>query len=67
MREDVREDQHVNVNQKNNDGGTGLHWACDNGHLEVVKYLVEKAGANKNIRTSSFGYTPLDLAKKLQL
>ena len=32
------------VNTKNNEGNTPLHWAALNGHLEVVKLLVENGG-----------------------
>ena len=31
----------ANVNCKDNDGWTPLHWSSYNGHLNVVKYLIE--------------------------
>lgn len=41
---------------------TPLHFAAAQGHLELVKYLVEK-GANPALRNKS-GRTPYDLAKR---
>lgn len=40
----------INVFSNRKKGWTGLHWACGNGDLAVVKYLVEEAHARKNIR-----------------
>ena len=41
-----------------NDGPTPLHLAVANGHLEVVRFLVE-SGANKDQGTTDDGATPL--------
>ncbi len=46
---------------------TSLHYACKNGHLDVVKFLVSQAGVYINpacsvSRSSEFFTTPLDLA-----
>ena len=32
-----------------NDGNTCLHWAAQEGHLAVVKYLVEECEFNPNL------------------
>ncbi|KAL5331401.1 hypothetical protein ACEPPN_000931 [Leptodophora sp. 'Broadleaf-Isolate-01'] len=42
-------------------GRTPLHWAAMNGHIEVVKQLLEK-GANVAVANSSGGWTPLHQA-----
>ena len=63
--EDVKffvEKQGVNVNAKNQYGGTPLHTAAlANPNLEVLMYLISQ-GANANIKDNT-GFTPLDLAK----
>jgi len=48
----------VNVNQKGIQGETPLLRACQRGHENIVKYLVEH-GANVNIKTYT---TPLKVA-----
>ena len=35
------EEQHYDVNLKGFEGKTLLHWACEGGHLDVVKYLID--------------------------
>ncbi|ORY30905.1 ankyrin [Rhizoclosmatium globosum] len=45
------------------DGGTALHWACLNGHLEIVKVLV-KLGANIGAKNLE-GKSPLGLAEMM--
>lgn len=57
----------VDVNLRDHSNKTPLHWACEGGHLETVKLLVEN-GANLEA-TSSVGYnhslkTPLYYAAK---
>ena len=29
----------LDVNKKDNDGETGFHYACSNGHLAIVEYF----------------------------
>ena len=49
----------VNVNAAMTDGGTtALMWACEEGHLEIVRCLVEH-GANLNAATTDGGMTAL--------
>ncbi|VDI45785.1 Hypothetical predicted protein [Mytilus galloprovincialis] len=43
------------------DGKTALHFAAQNGHLQVTKYLVEVAGISHLVSTRK-GETPYDLA-----
>ena len=49
------------MNVKNNYGRTGLHLAAENGKLEVVKYLLEKGGAEVNVQNKG-GWTALHYA-----
>ena len=51
----------ADVNIKDNDGDTPLHYAASGGHLDVVKFLVEN-GADVNAK-DKYGRTPLDVAK----
>ena len=51
-----------NVNAKDEDGYTLLHYAAEEGNLEVAKFLVSK-GANAKAKNND-GATPLDLAKE---
>ncbi|ETB57793.1 hypothetical protein YYC_04608 [Plasmodium yoelii 17X] len=48
------------INEKNRDGLTPLHYACDRGFLDIVKFLI-KAGANIN-EEDSFGDSVLHIA-----
>ncbi|GBB96938.1 hypothetical protein RclHR1_02880004 [Rhizophagus clarus] len=48
----------VDINAKDNQGLTLLHWASDRGHLEIVKLLIEK-GADVNIMSEEENETPL--------
>ncbi len=50
----------VDVNAKNDDGWTALHWASRNGHTEIVKLLI-KAWASVNTK-NNYGLTALMLA-----
>jgi ankyrin repeat protein len=50
-------DHGADVNAKNENGETPLHYAASNGHLPIVQYLVQH-GANMNIGTWK-GETPL--------
>jgi len=51
------------VEAKDNDGWTPLHYASCEGHLTVVQYLVEQAGATVEA-TNKKGQTPLDVARE---
>ncbi|KAG6682615.1 hypothetical protein I3842_13G152100 [Carya illinoinensis] len=48
------------LNAFNEEKNTPLHWACLNGHLEVVKKLI-LAGANVSV-LNSYEKTPMDEA-----
>ena len=51
----------VNVNEAQGDGMTAIHWAAENGNLEIAKALIA-AKANQNVKTKIGSYTPLHLA-----
>jgi hypothetical protein len=53
----------ANVNTRDEDGLTPLHNAAANGHLDVVKLLLEK-GADPALRSNG-DWTPLDIARAL--
>lgn len=50
-------DQGADVNHRGFFGGTALHWAAGNGHLETVQLLLSR-GARKDIRCEKFQATP---------
>lgn len=50
------------IYKNDQEGWTILHCACNQGHLEIVKYLIEKKHMNPNIKDSKSGYTGLQLA-----
>src|SRR5215467_14021541 len=54
-------DHGVDVNAKTRYGATALSYACDKGHLEVVKLLIER-GADPNVRDTFYGEVPLGWA-----
>lgn len=54
-------DDGVDVNTKFRYGTTALFFACDHGHVEVVKVLLDK-GADLTVKDSFYGFTPLMLA-----
>lgn len=54
-------DEGVDVNTKFRYNATALFYACDHGHVEVVKVLLDK-GAEMGIKDSFYGFTPLALA-----
>jgi ankyrin repeat protein len=53
--------QHVDVNARQGDGFTALHWAAYNDDIDLTKVLL-KAGAAPEARTRLEGDTPLFLA-----
>ena len=54
-------DEGVDVNTRFRYNATALFYACDHGHLEVVKVLLER-GADMSIKDTFYGFTPLALA-----
>lgn len=54
-------DEGVDVNTKFRYDATALFYACDHGHLAVVKVLLDH-GADMSIKDTFYGFTPLALA-----
>ncbi len=54
-------DDGVDVNTKFRYNATALFYACDHGHIDVVKVLLDK-GADLTIKDTFYGFTPLMLA-----
>ena len=54
-------DKGVDVNTKTQYGATALAYACDKGHVDVVKLLLEH-GANVNVKDTFYGEMPLGWA-----
>jgi hypothetical protein len=54
-------DEGVDVNTKFRYNATALFYACDHGHVEVVKVLLER-GAALDVKDTFYGFTPLMLA-----
>jgi hypothetical protein len=54
-------DEGVDVNTRFRYGATALFYACDHGHVDVVKVLLDK-GADLTIKDTFYGFTPLMLA-----
>ena len=54
-------DAGVDVNSKTRYGATALSYACDKGHVEVVKLLIER-GADVNVKDTFYGEVPLGWA-----
>jgi hypothetical protein len=54
-------DEGVDVNTKFRYNATALFYACDHGHLEVVKVLLDR-GAAMDVKDTFYGFTPLALA-----
>jgi len=54
-------DEGIDVNTKFRYGTTALFYACDHGHVDVVKVLLDK-GADLTVKDSFYGFTPLMLA-----
>ena len=54
-------DEGVDVNTRFRYGTTALFFACDHGHVDVVKVLLDK-GADLTVKDSFYGFTPLMLA-----
>src|SRR6476660_1935122 len=54
-------DDGVDVNTKFRYNATAIFFACDAGHLDVVKVLLDK-GADLTVKDTFYGFTPLMLA-----
>jgi ankyrin repeat protein len=54
-------DEGVDVNTKFRYNATALFYACDHGHVDVVKVLLER-GADMNVKDTFYGFTPLMLS-----
>jgi len=54
-------DEGVDVNTKFRYNATALFYACDHGHLDVVKVLLDH-GADLTVKDTFYGFTPLMLA-----
>lgn len=54
-------DKGTDVNAKTQYGATALAYACDKGHVEVVKLLLER-GANPDVKDTFYGATPMSWA-----
>jgi hypothetical protein len=54
-------DEGVDVNTKFRYNATALFYACDHGHLDVVKVLLDH-GADMGVKDTFYGFTPLMLA-----
>ena len=54
-------DEGVDVNTKFRYNATALFYACDHGHVEVVKVLLDR-GAAMDVKDTFYGFTPLALA-----
>src|SRR5215208_2726855 len=54
-------DEGVDVNTKYRYNATALFYACDHGHVDVVKVLLDHK-ADMNVKDTFYGFTPLMLA-----
>lgn len=57
-------DQRANIEAKDDDGWTLLHYAAWKGRKEIVKFLVNEKKANINARINSDGKKPIHAAAK---
>jgi hypothetical protein len=58
----------IDVNRKAKDGRTALMTVCEEGHVDLVRFLIER-GAQINARMTSwdnYGVTAIDLARRRQ-
>ncbi|XP_069466398.1 espin isoform X4 [Ambystoma mexicanum] len=59
-----REQKRCAINSQTKNGATCLYLACQEGHLEVIQYLVKDCGADPHIRAHD-GMTPLHAAAQM--
>lgn len=52
------------LNAQTNNGATPLYLACQEGHLEMTKYLVQECNADPHVRAQD-GMTPLHAAAQM--
>lgn len=52
------------VNSQTKNGATPLYLACQEGHLEIIQYLVKDCRAESSIRAND-GMTPLHAAAQM--
>lgn len=57
-----KEEKQAFLDEPNEHGNTGMHWAALGGHLEIVKLLME-AGASPALANER-DYVPLDMANQ---
>ena len=55
------EEAGCDINAKDNNDSTSLHWACERNQLEIVKFLTSKSKCNRE-SPNKFGNLPLHLA-----
>ena len=53
-------EKNANPNEKDKNGRTPLHWACQEGHIKIIHLLIE-FGAQVNVSCKE-GFTPLVMA-----
>jgi ankyrin repeat protein len=56
----------INVNAKDDDESTPLHYASESGHKKTILHLVFEAGADPFIK-NKFGFTPTDIAQSIDI
>lgn len=52
----------IDVNAPDWHGSTPAHLACENGHLEALKWIVKNGGAKSLKRENRYGSTPTQIA-----
>ena len=43
-------EKEIDINTRDNDEKTALHWAAQKGHLEIILYLIEEAKGKCNLQ-----------------
>lgn len=56
----------ANVNARDNDENTPLHYASEFGHFECIIYLIKEAGADA-LAKNKFNYNPSDIAQNIEI